>query len=315
MSNLTYRVTDGTTTWVVRRPPLGHVLATAHDMARECRVITALAGTSVPVPPVIALCEDTDVIGAPFYVMDEVPGVVLRSPAAALALDRTASERTIRFLSARLVEVLAALHALDPEQLGLADFGRPEGFLDRQLRRWVRQLDASRSRDITGIDELARRLGERTPATQRVAIVHGDYKLDNVIVNRIGDRYDIAAVVDWEMSTLGDPLTDVGLLLVYWSGMGSPDRVPHPGAGDAPPPFPASTELASWYATASGRDLGPLPWYVAFACFKLAVIVEQIHYRHSLGKTVGTGFAGIGDLTAPLVARGHQELETWEAAS
>ena len=207
-SNLTYGVSDGTRSWVVRRPPLGHVLATAHDMAREYRVITALRDTSVPVPLSYALCTDPDVLGAPFYVMSAVDGVAYRT---AEQLGAVGPARA-RVIAERMVGTLALLHAVVPAEVGLADFGRPEGFLARQVRRWKKQLDASRSRPLPGIDELHDLLAANTPDGTSPTIVHGDYRLDNVLV---GPDDKIAAVLDWEMATLGDPLTDVGLLIVY----------------------------------------------------------------------------------------------------
>ncbi|MCE6997548.1 phosphotransferase family protein [Saccharothrix sp. S26] len=297
-SNLTYRVTDGEQRWVLRRPPLGHVLATAHDMAREHRVIKALADTAVPVPRVELLCEDTDVIGAPFYLMEEVPGVALRhrDQCPWLTPDRA------RALSERLVDVLADLHAVDPKDVGLADFGRPDGFLERQVARWGKQLDASRSRDLPGIDELRDRLADSVPDSARATIVHGDYRLDNVLVTQ--DPLDISAVLDWEMATLGDPLADVGLLCVYWNGIGAREDDPITGTVPTLPGFADTDELVRRYAERSGADTGGLAWYTAFAYFKLAVILEGIHFRFTRGKTVGAGFDQIGHLTLPLVRQG-----------
>jgi len=293
-SNLTYVVTDGTSEWVLRRPPLGHVLATAHDMAREHRVLTALADTPVPVPETYVLCPDSDVLGAPFYLMEKVDGTVYRT---ALQTERLGAERATA-IAHELIDVLAALHGVDPGAAGLGDFGRPAGFLDRQVRRWQRQLAASRSREIAGIDALSQALARSIPATQRPTIVHGDYKLDNVIV---GADDSIAAVVDWEMATLGDPLCDLGLFNVYWDG--GIAEIPTGDAG-----FPSGVELRARYAVATGLDLSPLPWYEALGCFKLAVISEGIHYRFLRGQTVGEGFAEIGDMVAPLVATGLERL-------
>jgi aminoglycoside phosphotransferase (APT) family kinase protein len=298
-SNLTYAVSDGAQTRIVRRPPLGHVLATAHDMAREYRVMTALADSGVPVPKTYALCEDPEVIGAPFYVMENVAGNIYRTAksAADLGLDRLTA------VASHLGEVLGRLHSIDPATVGLADFGRPEGFLGRQLVRWGKQLDASRSRELPGIDELRDRLAADVPDNPRAAIVHGDYRLDNVIV---GDDDRVAAVVDWEMSTLGDPLTDVGALLMYWEmmtqGAGMFGEVP---AGAR---FPAADVLVGAYLAAGGADAERLPWYLAFANFKLAVIAEGIFYRYQAGQTLGEGFAALGDAVPVLVARGHQIL-------
>ncbi|MGW2850393.1 phosphotransferase family protein, partial [Streptomyces sp. NPDC001274] len=212
-SNLTYVVTDGTGRWVVRRPPLGHVLATAHDMRREHRVISALHPTGVPVPEPVLLCEDESVNGAPFYVMEYVAGTPYRTveQLAPLGPGRT------REAVLGLVDTLVDLHAVDPQAVGLGDFGRPEGFLERQLRRWGKQLDASRNRELPGIDALHTALGRALPASPAPTVVHGDYRLDNVL---IGDDDRIKAVLDWEMSTLGDPLTDLGLLVMYSSDLG-----------------------------------------------------------------------------------------------
>lgn len=304
-SNLTYFIRVDDQEFVLRRPPLGHVLETAHDMSREFRVISALHGTEVPVATPIAFCEDAEVIGAPFYLMQRVDGQVLRTKDEAMAI----GSEHIPGLSFRLVDTLGRLHATDPREVGLADFGKPDGFLERQVARWSKQLAASRSREVDGIDELAQRLGRRLPTTQRSAVVHGDYRLDNVIVapNEQG-MWGVAAVVDWEMSTLGDPLTDIGLFCTYWAGLGSTTLVPIDADTDAPAPFPPTSELINSYAVASGLDLEPLAWYVAFGCFKLAVILEGIHYRYSLGKTVGAGFDEIGGMVKPLVDRGLSKL-------
>lgn len=298
-SNLTYRVTDGTSRWVVRRPPLGHVLATAHDMAREHRVISALHGTDVPVPETVLLCEDPDVIGAPFYVMEHVDGTPFRTSEELSALG---PERTRRVVLA-LPDTLVALHAVDPERVGLGDFGRPEGFLERQLRRWGKQLEASRSRDLDGIDELHTALGESLPVSPAPTVVHGDFRLDNVLVGA-DDR--VNAVLDWEMSTLGDPLTDLGLLAMYSE---RPDMADSPvSTTSLAPGHPEASELIERYAAASGRDVSRVNWYTAFAYFKLAVILEGIHYRFTLGQTVGAGFDRIGELVPVFIDNGLTTL-------
>ena len=298
-SNLTYLVCDERRSWIVRRPPLGHVLATAHDMAREYRVMTALAPTDVPVPETYQLCEDPEVLGAPFYVMQNVVGHVYRTTATAAALGLP----RLTAMAGELAEVLARLHAVDPDGIGLGDFGRPEGYLERQLARWSKQLAASRSRELAGIDELRDRLAASLPKSPRSAIVHGDYRLDNVI---FGDDDRIAAVVDWEMATLGDPLTDIGALLLYWellvSGQGMFGAAP-PGAE-----FPGPAVFIERYAAAGGAELDHLNWYLAFATFKLAVISEGIHFRFRAGQTVGAGFERVGEAVPVLVARGHAIL-------
>ncbi|MFC9059375.1 phosphotransferase family protein [Streptomyces sp. NPDC057074] len=300
-SNLTYAVTDGAARWVVRRPPLGHVLATAHDMKREHRVISALHPTDVPVPRPLLLCEDEDVVGAPFYVMEFVEGTPYRT---ADQLAPLGPERT-RAAVLNLVDTLVELHAVDPAEVGLGDFGRPEGFLDRQLRRWAKQLDASRNRDLAGIDELHATLGRELPRSPAPTVVHGDYRLDNVLIG--GENDEINAILDWEMSTLGDPLTDLGLLVMYSSPLGMPDS-PVSTTAQAPG-HPAPAELVQRYADRSGRDVGAVAWYTAFAWFKLAVILEGIHYRYTLGRTVGPGFDRIGDLVPVFIEHGLTTLQ------
>ncbi|MEU6767435.1 phosphotransferase family protein [Streptomyces sp. NPDC046853] len=299
-SNLTYAVTDGATRWVVRRPPLGHVLATAHDMKREHRVISALHGTDVPVPAPLLLCEDDAVLGAPFYVMEFVDGTPYRT---AQELAPLGAERT-RAAVLGLVDTLVDLHSVDPEAVGLGDFGRPDGFLDRQLRRWGKQLDASRNRDLAGIDELHAALGRQLPASPAATVVHGDYRLDNVL---IGDDDRIKAILDWEMSTLGDPLTDLGLLVMYSTKLELPDSPISTTAGA--PGHPDAAELVERYAARSGRDVSAVSWYTAFAWFKLAVILEGIHYRYTLGQTVGAGFDRIGELVPVFIEHGLTTLQ------
>ncbi|WP_217141479.1 phosphotransferase family protein [Streptomyces sp. AC627_RSS907] len=300
-SNLTYALDDGTSKWVVRRPPLGHVLATAHDMKREHRVISALHPTDVPVPRPVLLCEDEDVLRAPFYVMEFVEGTPYRT---AEQLAPLGPERT-RAAVLNLVDTLVELHAVDPGEVGLAGFGRPEGFLDRQLRRWAKQLDASRNRDLAGIDELHATLGRELPVSPAPTVVHGDYRLDNVLIGGADD--EIRAVLDWEMSTLGDPLTDLGLLVMYSRPLAVPDS-PVSTTAEAPG-HPAPSELVERYAARSGRDVSSVAWYTAFAWFKLAVILEGIHYRYTLGRTVGRGFDRIGELVPVFIEHGLTTLQ------
>ncbi|WP_405484003.1 phosphotransferase family protein [Streptomyces sp. NBC_00009] len=303
-SNLTYIVGDGSSTWVVRRPPLGHVLATAHDMKREYRVISALNPTSVPVPEALLMCEDDSVLGAPFYVMEYVAGTPYRT---ADQLAQLGPERT-RAAVLSLVDTLVDLHAVDPAEVGLADFGRPEGFLDRQLRRWGKQLDASRNRELAGVDELHAALGRSLPTSPAPTVVHGDYRLDNVLINEDADGVDrIKAVLDWEMSTLGDPLTDLGLLVMYSAKLDMPDSPVSTTAAAAGHPDPA--EIIERYAARSGRDVSAVSWYTAFAWFKLAVILEGIHYRYTLGQTVGAGFDRIGELVPVFIDHGLTTLQ------
>ncbi|KJK56384.1 phosphotransferase family protein [Saccharothrix sp. ST-888] len=299
-SNLTYLLEDGATRWVLRRPPLGHVLATAHDMAREHRVLAALHRTRVPVPQPLLLVRDEAVIGAPFYLMEYVPGTPHRDAAALTAL----GPERVHALGLHLVDTLVELHAVDPAAVELADFGRPDGFLERQLRRWGKQLDASRSREVAGIDELHEQLSRSLPASPAPALVHGDYRLDNVLV---GPDDRITAVLDWEMSTLGDPLTDLGLLVMYTELARRYDGI-LPGAALAEG-FPDTAGLVGRYAAGSGRDVSALGWYVGFASFKLAVVLEGIHFRFTQGGTVGTGFDRVGELVPIFVQFGLTSLK------
>jgi aminoglycoside phosphotransferase (APT) family kinase protein len=303
-SNLTYELTDGEHRWVLRRPPLGHVLETAHDMGREFRVLDALAGTAVPVPPLVAHCTDDAVLGAPFYVMDLVDGIILRTDdqLAGLRPDEASA------LADSLVDVLAELHLVDYERLGLGDFGRPLGYLERQLRRWGKQLAASHTRDVPGFEVLATRLSAAIPESQRGCIVHGDYRLDNVIIAPASPA-EILAVLDWEMATLGDPLTDLGMLLMYWDGWAGLENPIAATPGDHAG-FPSRDRLAHRYGDRTGLDPAHLDWYFGFAFYKIAVILEGIHYRFVKGLTVGEGFEGIGDMVPELVERGLTALES-----
>jgi aminoglycoside phosphotransferase (APT) family kinase protein len=285
-SNLTYRVDDSAgSSWVLRRPPLHGVLPSAHDMGREHRVISALAGTPVPVPATFGLCQDPAVTGAPFYVMEHVEGIVPRDEATVAAgLDEPARGAA----AASLVDALVALHRVDPERVGLGDLGRHHGYLERQLARWQRQLEQSRTRPLPALDEAHRRLAANLPAQVGPArIVHGDFRLDNVVLSPAGQ---VLAVLDWELCTLGDPLADVGLLQVYWAEPGD-QTLPLGSAPTVMPGFPGRAAVAEAYATRSGRDLSQLDVYVAFASWKLAVILEGVVARHA------TGAYGEGDDT------------------
>jgi aminoglycoside phosphotransferase (APT) family kinase protein len=303
-SNLTYVVTDGTTEYVLRRPPLGHVLATAHDMVREHTVISALQNTDVPVPETYLLCTDESVLGAPFYLMERVRGEVLRTRAQTDPLPGRARHE----IAYAMIDTLAALHRVDPYAVGLGSFGKPEGFLARQVRRWAGQLEKSRSRDLPGADELRDGLAATVPPSPAPAIVHGDFRLDNLLVDPA--QRLVTAVLDWEMATLGDPLTDLGLLVTYWDLLGDIDdgnpiaTAIGPAAG-----FPSAADLLDRYAKTSPVDLSALPWYTALACYKLAVVLEGIHYRYTQGKTVGAGFDRIGTIVVPLIETGRATLE------
>ena len=300
-SNLTYFVHAANAEYVLRRPPLGHVLTTAHDMVREYRVISALSLSEVPVPKTLFLCEDESVIGAPFYLMSKVDGTVFRTKQDTAPLSDTDAKR----VSLDLIETLAHLHKVDPDAVGLGQFGRVDGFLERQLIRWQKQLSASNSREIAGAQELAAKLGESIPTTKSSGVLHGDFRLDNCLVN---SHMQVAAVVDWEMSTLGDCLSDVGLFVVYWDGIPGRSDSPISGGITAEQGFPTAAELLHHYSITTGSDLERVNWYTAFGFFKLAVILEGIHFRYSKGQTVGSGFDGIGNWVEPLVGAGVDAL-------
>ncbi len=294
-SNLTYSISDGTHTWVLRRPPLGHVLPTAHDMAREYRVMTALAGTDVPVPRTLALCEDNAVNDAPFYVMELVDGIIYRDASALAGL----SPNDARRVSEVLVDVLVAIHAVDYRAVGLGEFGRPDGFLERQVRRWGEQWERSKTRELPEVDELARRLRAALPISGPPTIVHGDYRLDNTMM-ATDDPGRIVAVLDWEMSTLGDPLADLGLFLLYW-GRADAQVIATGEAIGSQPGFLSRDEIVERYARVSGRPVDELDWYQIFAAYKLAIIVEGINARFQMGKTLGDGFEAMGAMVSGLI--------------
>jgi aminoglycoside phosphotransferase (APT) family kinase protein len=277
-SNLTYRVSDaGGGEWALRRPPLGKTLSSAHDMAREHRVVAALGGTPVPVAPVVGLCEDEAVNGAPFYVMEFVRGPVLRGTAEGEAAFPDEGDR--HQIGMRVADTLAAIHAVDPDAVGLGDLGRKEDYVARQLRRWYGQWEKSKTRELASIDAVHDRLAARIPAQAGVSIVHGDYRLDNMILSDAGE---VAAVVDWELCTLGDPLADLGTLMAYWPDRDAPDIAIGMPA-NLLPGFPTREELAARYAEASGRDIAELDFYTALGYWKLAIILEGVYARYAAG--------------------------------
>jgi aminoglycoside phosphotransferase (APT) family kinase protein len=275
-SNLTYRVTDAKgRTIVLRRPPLGHVLATAHDMAREHRIISAVGKTDVPVARALGLCTEESVNGAPFYVMDFVDGVVLDSPEAGLQV----AVANRRCAADSLIDVLVKLHSVDPDAIGLGDLSKRDGYIERQLRRWAKQWEQSKTRELPIMEELHARLSARMPAQVHSGIVHGDYRLGNAMVSTATG--EITAVLDWELCTLGDVMADVGYLLVYWSDQGSPTmRANDPSGSEG---FPSRKEMLARYADKSGRDISSVGYYEAFSCWRLACISEGVLARYKAG--------------------------------
>lgn len=273
-SNLTYRVTDAAGhRYVLRRPPLGHVLASAHDMGREHRIISGLQQSAVPVAPSLGFCDDPAVNDAPFYVMGFVDGHVVRDRETADAVLTPAARRTA---SESIVDTMAAIHAVDLQAAGLDTLGKHEGYIARQLRRWYGQWNQQKTRELAAIDTVHDALLQRIPEQGPATIVHGDYRLDNCMV---GDDGSVLAVLDWEICTLGDPLADLGLLQVYWTGPGDPASA-WTGSACGAPGFLDRADLAARYADVSGRDISALPFYVSFAYWKLACILEGVYARY-----------------------------------
>ncbi|BBZ03801.1 acyl-CoA dehydrogenase [Mycolicibacterium chitae] len=296
-SNLTYAVRDSATHWVLRRPPTAGLTPSAHDVAREYRVADGLQGTGVPVAETVVLCEDESVLGAPFSLVRHVDGVVIRSQEQLDAHPSGAIEACLD----SLVDVIVDLHAVDYQACGLGDFGRPDGFLERQIKLWARQwrhMELAAGDDIRALHGW---LTDNTPAQRYSSIVHGDYRIDNVIVDaeNIGR---IAAVVDWELSTLGDPLTDVALMCAYRNP--AMDLVLGFPAAWTSPRLADGEQIAQRYAERSGRDLSDWNFYLALAYFKLAVIAAGIDYRYRAGAGEGAGFDTAGHSVAPFIAAG-----------
>ena len=300
MSNLTYALTSAAGSWVLRRPPLGHVLPTAHDMTREYTVLTALRESGVPVPRTLALCTDPAVTGAPFYLMERCEGIVPHETLPP-GYAETAAER--RRMCEALVETLARLHRVDWQAVGLGEFGRPAGFVARQVRRWGEQWDRSKTRELPDLERLRALLAAQVPESPPPAIVHGDYRLGNLMF-AADDPGQIVAIFDWEMSTIGDPLTDLGWLCCYWA---EPDDPPEVAAALQPflpmlaPGFMTRAELADRYADLSGLPVKDIDFYTALASFKLAVVCEGIHARYLASETRGDGFDLMGDRVPHLV--------------
>ncbi|MCY4036176.1 MAG: phosphotransferase family protein [bacterium] len=275
-SNLTFKATDAHgRRYVLRRPPLYQVLATAHDMGREHKVIAALENTDVPVPRAFGLCEDETVNERPFYVMEFVEGRVVRRPQEAAGL----SPKKRRFASLSVADTLALIHAVDVDEAGLGDLGKKEDYIARQLRRWMRQFDESKTQERTEIQAVHDHLAARIPDQGPAGIVHGDYRLDNCILDARGR---ISAVLDWELCTLGDRNADVAQLLVYWAEPEDPEfALDNPPTGV--PGFATREEMKDRYQEASGRDLDHFEFYLAFASWKVACILEGVYSRYVSG--------------------------------
>ena len=308
-SNLTYRVTDQAgRSLALRRPPVSHVLPTAHDMKREHTVITALGKTGIPVPRTFGLCVDESVNGAPFYVMSFVEGHIIRDDAAAGEITEAVRHRA----SISLVDTLAQLHAVDVDAIGLGEFGRREGYIARQLKRWHGQFAQSTVDGQPGpavIDQVHGLLAAKIPEQQGVGIVHGDYRLDNTVLD---DEGNVRAILDWEICTLGDPLADLGLLLVYWTDPGDPDSALLAVAPTMLPGFANRAELLSRYAAQSGRDMSSVSYYKAFGLWKLACILQGVHTRYAGGAAAGDR-SNVDEFAAQVIRLGERALAEVES--
>jgi aminoglycoside phosphotransferase (APT) family kinase protein len=303
-SNLTFLLRDADgAKMVLRRPPLGHILATAHDMAREHRIITAIGQTNVPVPKTVGLCLDVEVNGAPFYLMQHCDGLVLDSAERAEAL---APELRIQ-ASENLVDTLADLHAVDVDQIGLGDLARRDGYIERQVRRWSAQWENSKTRELAAIDEVGRRLQIAIPNQVGVSVAHGDYRFGNCLTNLTTGA--IEAVLDWELCTLGDPLADLGYMGVYWSDGSSAvlrDNDATPAGG-----FMTYRAVVERYARRTGRNVDQIGYYVAFSCWRLAVISEGVYSRY-LNGAMGENGLDLRPMKAGTEALAQRALEAME---
>jgi aminoglycoside phosphotransferase (APT) family kinase protein len=308
-SNLTYRVTDRLgKSYALRRPPVGHVLPTAHDMKREYTVITALVPTGVPVPRTLGLCTDEAVNGAPFYVMSFVEGHIVRDERAAAELSEAGRARA----GHSLIDTLAELHSVDVDAVGLGDFARRDSYIARQLKRWHGQFIQSTLDGQPGpadVDRVHELLAARIPEQQSVSIVHGDYRLDNTVLD---DDGNVRAILDWEICTLGDPLADLGLLSVYWAEPEDGDPALLGVAPTTLPGFARRAELLARYAAASGRDVSQIAYYRAFGFWKLACILQGVHVRYAGGAAAGDR-SGVEQFAAHVGRLGERALAEVES--
>ncbi len=305
-SNLTYSVTLGETEMVLRRPPFGSKVKTAHDMGREYRVLEKLHA-SYPAPKPLLYCDDESVLGAPFYVMERVHGIILRQELPP-GLELTPS--IARRLSESFIDNLAALHELDYAALGLADLGKPQGYVERQVKGWTQRYYGSKTHDLPEVERITAWLKENMPAQGAATLIHNDYKYDNMVLDA-NDITRIVAVLDWEMCTLGDPLTDLGTALGYWvQADDPPDIRPARWGPTAVPGSLKRLELLERYRAKTGRDVSNIVFYYVFALFKTAVIIQQIYYRYFHGLTKDERFASMGEVTKMLL---HASLRAMES--
>ncbi len=305
-SNLTYLVRLGEREMVVRRPPFGSKVKTAHDMGREYRVLSKVHPAYPAAPQVILYCDDESVLGAPFYLMEPIRGIIIRrNPPAGLPF----TPETARGLSESFVDNLARLHALDYPEIGLADLGKPQGYLERQVRGWIDRYVGSQTHDLPEVERISAELKERMPSTSDATLIHNDYKYDNIVLDP-AEITRIVGVLDWEMATIGDPLTDLGTTLAYWVDPQDSDELqnirwcPSTSAGSL-----TRAELVERYARTTGRDVSGMVFYLAFARFKVAVIVQQIYFRYRQGLTKDPRFASMPEVVSILMRASLRALE------
>jgi len=306
-SNLTYLVGLGAREMVLRRPPFGSKVKTAHDMGREFRVLSKLHSVYTPAPGVLFYCDDESILGVPFYLMEPIHGVILRrDPPPGLDFPPEKAGR----LSESFVENLALLHSLDYAAVGLADLGKPQGYLERQVRGWIERYHGSKTHDHPEVEKISKWMHQHIPATGGVSLIHNDYKYDNAVLDP-GDITRIIGVLDWEMCTIGDPLADLGTALAYWIDASDPEELQEQRSG--PTSYRGSFrrgELADYYARITGRDVSQMPFFLTLARFKLAVIVQQIYYRYHLGLTKDERFASMPQRINTLLRASLQSAQT-----
>ncbi len=297
-SNLTYSLHLGAREFVLRRPPFGSKVKTAHDMGREFRVLSKLHPAYSPAPKVLLYCDDDSILGAPFYVMEPIRGVILRRN---LPAGLEFSAETARRLSESFLDNLALLHGLDYAAIGLADLGKPKGYLERQVRGWTERYYGSKTHDYPEVEEISAWMAQHIPSTSKAALIHNDYKYDNVVLDP-NDLAKIVGVLDWEMCTIGDPLSDLGAALAYWVDAQDPEELQKIRWGPtAVPGSMTRAQLLHRYAQATGRDVSSMDFYLTFARFKIAVIIQQIYYRYHVGVTKDERFASMPEIVALLL--------------
>jgi len=306
-SNLTYSVHLGSREMVLRRPPFGSKVKTAHDMGREYRVLSRLHAHYPPAPHVLLFCDDASVLGAPFYLMNPIHGVILRRD---IPSGLNFSPETARRVCDSFLDNLALLHSLDYNAVGLADLGKPQGYLERQVRGWIERYHGSKTHDIPEVETIAKWIQQHMPGSSGAALIHNDYKYDNVVLDP-NDLARIIGVLDWEMCTIGDPLTDLGSALAYWVDANDPPEILETRWG--PTTYPGSltrAQLVQRYAQKTGRDVSEMAFYLVFARFKIAVIVQQIYYRYQQGLTHDERFATMSQRIELLLRAALQTAET-----